>query len=80
MMLRIPKDDPLDVIATRVLEVDGEPHIQIQLGRPRLVPEGSCWFCPYEVVDASTPWRSYACGEDAMQALVLTLYKISVEI
>lgn len=70
----------MDVIASTVLEVDGEPRIQIQLGRPRLAPDPSCWFCPYEIVDTSKARRSYAYGEDAMQALVLTLYKISVEI
>ena len=79
-MLRIPRKDPFDAIASRTLEVDGKPALHIRLGRPQLAPDGTCWFCPYEAQGLSIRRRSYGCGADAMQALVLTLYKISVEI
>jgi hypothetical protein len=31
--------------AVRVLELDGEPAIELRIYCPRLAPEGDCWFC-----------------------------------
>ena len=79
-MVGIPKDDLTDVIASRVMEVDGKPQFHVRIGRPKLAPEGDCWFCAYEITGPLTKRKGRFGGEDAMQALVLALYCISVDI
>ncbi len=76
----IPMDAPMDVIASRIMEVDGKPQFHVRIGRPKLAPEGNCWFCPYEIQGPLTNRRWYFCGEDATQALVLALYCIYVDL
>jgi hypothetical protein len=76
----MPNDEPMDVIASRILEVDGEPKFHVRIGRPKPAPEGDCWFCPYEIAGPLTNRKGRFGGEDGMQALVLTLNILSVEI
>lgn len=78
-MAGIPKDDLTDIIASRVMEVDGKPEFHVRIGRPKLAPEGDCWFCAYEITGPLTNRKGRFGGEDAMQALVLALYCISVD-
>lgn len=73
-------EHPIDVIATRLLEVDGKPGFEIRIGRPVRAPEGDCWFCPYEVLGPQTQYRSRFGGEDSMQALVHALYAAAVNV
>ncbi|MBS7813771.1 DUF6968 family protein [Roseococcus pinisoli] len=79
-MPRIPSDDLTDVIASRVMEVDGKPQFHIRIGRPTLAPEGRSWFCAYEIAGPLTNRKGRFGGEDAMQALVNALYCISVDV
>lgn len=76
----MPDAEPLDVIALRILEVEGGPNFQIRLGRPKLAPEGNCWFCHYEIADPLTKRKGRSGGEDAMQALVLALNMLAVDV
>lgn len=73
-------DPRLDPIAIRILECDGEPKFVIRLGRPALAPEGDCWFCTYEVEGPLTKATVKMGGEDAMQALILALQALAVEV
>lgn len=73
-------DPGFDPIATRALECDGEPGFVIRLGRPALAPEGDCWFCTYEVEGPLTQARVKVGGEEPMQALVLALQALAVEV
>lgn len=72
--------DLSDIIASRVLEVDGKPEFHIRLGRPKEAPEGDCWFCAYDISGPLTKRKGRFGGEDAMQALILAIYCISVEV
>jgi hypothetical protein len=54
----IPKDDLTDIIASRVMEVDGKPQFHVRIGRPKLAPEGRSWFCAYEIVGPLIPTAS----------------------
>lgn len=79
-MPNVPGDEPIDVIASRILEVDGKPQFHVRIGRPALAPEGDCWFCAYEIVGPLTNRKGWFGGEDAMQALVNALYCASVDV
>ncbi|WP_421988464.1 DUF6968 family protein [Roseococcus sp.] len=79
-MPSIPNDDLTDVIASRIMEVDGKPQFHIRIGRPKLAPEGRSWFCAYEITGPLTNRKGRFGGEDAMQALVNALYCISVDV
>lgn len=76
----MPDEEPLDVIASRILEVDGAPNFHIRIGRPKLAPENDCWFCSYELVGPSTSRRGRSGGVDAMQALILALNMLAVDV
>lgn len=76
----MPHEPPMDVIATRTLELDGEPVIEVRIGRPAPSAEGDCWFCPYEIIGPGMHRRSRFGGEDSMQALVHALYALSVDL
>ncbi|WP_139226039.1 DUF6968 family protein [Falsiroseomonas stagni] len=79
-MVGIPADDLTEIIASRVMEVDGKPQFHVRIGRPKLAPEGRSWFCAYEIVGPLTNRRGRFGGEDAMQALVNAIYCISVDV
>lgn len=70
----------MDVIASRILEVDGVPDFHIRIGRPKPALEGDCWFCPYEIAGPLTNRKGRFGGEDALQALVLALNVLAVEL
>lgn len=73
-------DHPLDVIATTILEVDGEPGFTIRIRKPVLDPEGDCWYCHYDIEGPITKREMFFGGHDAMQALINALYAIGVDI
>ena len=79
-MPNIPSDPLIDVIASRVMEVDGKPQFHVRIGRPTLAPEGDSWFCAYQIVGPLTNRKGRFGGEDAMQALVNALYCASVDV
>lgn len=79
-MVGIPEDDLTDIIASRVMEVDGKPQFHIRIERPKLTPEGDCWFCAYEIKGPLTNRKGRFGGEDAMQALLHAIYCVSVDV
>ena len=60
----------MDILASRVLEVDGAPIFHLRLGRPVPEDDGQTWRCPYEIEGPLTKHRSSFCGIDPMQALL----------
>ncbi|WP_146422654.1 DUF6968 family protein [Humitalea rosea] len=68
-----------EVIATRTLDVNGEPAFHLRIGRPVLEADGETWRCDYSVEGPSTNHRSSFCGVDAVQALLNVIYVMSVE-
>ena len=67
-------------IASRVLEVDGEPVFHVHVYAPVLEADGETWRCHYVLDGPLTQYQRYACGADAVQALVLALQIISVHL
>lgn len=79
-MSGIPRDDLSDIIASRVLDVDGKPQFHIRIGRPKLSREGGSWFCAYDITGPLTKRKGRFGGADSMQALVLALSCIAVDL
>lgn len=73
-----------EVIATRVYEIErpdgGVAEVTLSLGRPRPVPDEEDWFCPYRFAGEGGARISCAFGVDALQALVLALNMIAIEL
>lgn len=82
------KNVPLgEIIAERYLEakdeVGEEREIIVRIGKP--IPDPSpdmngAWCCPYEIVGFANNYLDAAFGEDSVQALVLGLQKIVIEL
>lgn len=68
-----------NIIAFRVLEVDGKPDFHIQIAQPYLEADGVTWRCEYEISGPMTKHRNSFGGVDAIQALLNVLYALSVE-
>jgi len=55
--------------------------VLVRLGRPRLFPEGTNFYCAYQIVGLEEGDRkSWGGGADSMQALYLTLQKIMIDL
>ncbi len=67
-------------IASRIFEVDGEAAFHVHVHVPVLEPDGITWRCSYRLDGPLTKRWRYALGDDSMQALVLALQIISVEL
>jgi hypothetical protein len=69
------------MIATRILKLKGsqsDADVEVSIFAPE--PDGSSWKCAYEIGWPGNKWSSQAGGIDSIQALVLALQKIAVEI
>jgi len=74
-----------EVMATRRLQVSGEPEreVLVKLGRPqpsRDAPDSGEYFCPFQITGAGDERVRYAAGVDAFQAIELTLRLIGAEL
>ncbi len=73
------------VIAERVIRyrtddpASPEAEMRVRLHRPELDAATGAWRCAYEI-DAPYAFRSAAHGHDAVQALVLALTKIGIDL
>jgi hypothetical protein len=71
---------PWETVATRTLTVVGHPRwrVVVEIGRPfQANPE---WRCPYRIRGAGLRRARYACGEDAVQALLLSFVAVRAEL
>ena len=68
-------DDIGVVIASRKLDLKGKT-VTIRIGKPVVYPDGSDYYCPYEITGLGKTMIGYAGGIDSVQALLLSLKKI----
>lgn len=64
------------VIATRELALAGGGAVVVTIGKPERFPDDSAFYCPYQITGLGTQSVMSACGEDAIQALLLALEMI----
>lgn len=70
------------LIATRLLKMSAEKaeiEIPIRIFAPEQ-GEGGGWFCRYEIDWPHGKWSSAGWGSDSVQAILLTMQKIGIEI
>lgn len=67
------------IIASRILEVDGRPDFRIDIAQPYQEPDGVNWRCDYEINGPATKYKGSFGGVDAVQALLNVVYALSVE-
>ncbi|QYU67185.1 hypothetical protein J4558_19855 [Leptolyngbya sp. 15MV] len=65
---------------SRTLDVDGNPAFHLRVFRPEPQDGGRTWRCLYEVEGPATRHVGSQCGVDGMQALLNSLYILSVEV
>ena len=72
----------MDVIATRELRLVGKRKkvLVVKLGRPKELPGGSDWLCPFEISGKELCVRSFAGGVDGFQALQYALGMIGAKV
>lgn len=68
------------MMATRILDVDGQPGYRICIAQPFLEADGITWRCEYAIAGPLTQCSGGFSGVDAMQALLNVLYALSVEV
>jgi hypothetical protein len=71
---------PNDFIATRILELAGETPGEVTVGIMRPAPDGGDYKCGYQIVGIGSGKVRYIFGADSMQALVLALQAIGVDL
>jgi hypothetical protein len=64
------------IVATRELELAGKPPVSVVVGKPERFPDGSGFYCPFQITGLGDDSIKYGGGEDAVQALMLTLKRI----
>ena len=69
-----------NVIAIRELELENGQTITIRIGKPEIYPELTHYYCPYQIVGIGKEDIRYANGVDSVQALLLALSKIGIEL
>ena len=71
-----------DIVAQRDLEFTGDAgkeSVLVYLGKPVQEKDGP-WFCPYLIKAKSFVRQFRSAGEDSMQALILALKTIPIEL
>lgn len=69
------------VFATRELFVVGrDQKITVKIGKPVPFPDGSNYYCPYQIVGLGKEKIHFGAGIDAVQALLLALHNIGAEL
>jgi hypothetical protein len=69
----------VEPIAERILMMGAE-KVVVTIGKPQLFDGDEDYFCPYSIEYAGRKNVSYAGGMDAVQALQLTMKKISTDL
>ena len=71
-----------EIIATRKLQIAGDPkrEIKILIGKPREFADHPDYYCPYQIVGIGNEKIRYAGGVDAVQALQLAVKIIGVKL
>jgi hypothetical protein len=73
-----------EVIAARTLKLLTNQgtlsEVFVLVGKPERLPDHPDYYCPYQIKGAGSDKVRYACGIDALQALLLTLSTLGVEL
>lgn len=64
------------IVATRELELGGKPRVSVVVGKPERFPDESGFYCAFQITGLGDDTIKYGAGEDAVQALMLTLKRI----
>lgn len=64
------------VIATRELALAGGGPVVVTIGKPERSPDGSAFYCPFQIAGLGADSIMDASGEDAVQALMLAFKRI----
>jgi hypothetical protein len=77
-------DNVGEVIATRELKLSrdrGErTGVLVLLGKPQQLPNHTDYYCPYQIKGAGPDKVRYECGIDQLQALLLAISTLGVEL
>jgi hypothetical protein len=68
------------VIAERRLTLSGRSTVSVFIGKPEPFPDGNGFYCPYQIVGFGNERIRRAGGEDTVQALLLALKMIGVDL
>ena len=72
-----------EIIAAREFEMrsgTGTTIVLAQVGQPAQMPDNENWYCPWVVIAADVRLDRYAAGVDSMQALLLGLTGLRVDL
>jgi hypothetical protein len=71
-----------EVTATRTLHRVDRPEdtVTVSIGKPQKFPDSDDYFCSYEIAGAGERRLSYAGGVDGIQALLLAVRKLAVDL
>lgn len=73
-----------EIIGTRTLRLakdSGPPsEVLVLVGKPQQLPDHDDYYCPYQIKGAGVDRVRYACGIDALQALLFSLSALRVEL
>ena len=68
------------IVATRELDLEGGGKVLITIGTPQMFPEGTSFYCPYQIEGLRIQGVRYAGGIDAVQALQLAMNCIATDL
>lgn len=65
-----------------ILRLHGETDtpLVVTIGKPKRFPEGSGYYCPYQIAGAGSERVQYTAGTDAIQSLQLVMQIIGVDL
>ncbi len=64
------------VVAERKLVLGDKTSVVVSIGKPEQFEDGNGYYCPYRILGLGDDQVRQASGEDAVQALQLTLKRI----
>jgi hypothetical protein len=73
-------EDVGDVIASRELTLDKTQSVTVLIGKPQRLSGSSDWYCAHQKIGIDSDRVKYAIGVDALQALLLGLSMVGVEL
>jgi hypothetical protein len=68
------------IIATRELDLIDGGKVIVTIGMPQTFPEGSSFYCPYQIEGLDSRGIRYSGGIDAVQALQLAMNCIATDL
>lgn len=73
-------EDVGEIIAERELEIEDNRVVQVVIGKPQRFPDGSDYYCPFQITGIRKGKIMHAGGVDSVQALLLAMQMISANL